>query len=208
MLDLEQLLSDLRDLEHELNSMGVEAVLDERDDGMPEFHFGEFGGGLEYDKKGFRFTIWAGEKDNVFETVFYKEFRHELIRRLANQYERKAEDVRDGWKKLSGDDTPMPDNLVKRADGYSSQAEKLRDAIQNDDVPMLLSEEDFNTLSHHRPLMIVQPEELSKRLQGMGLLKSKYWMDDLYDELTDEGRVAVGYTSRVKNLALPSDFRR
>ena len=137
MLDLEQLLSDLRDLEHELNSMGVEAVLDERDDGMPEFHFGEFGGGLEYDKKGFRFTIWAGEKDNVFETVFYKEFRHELIRRLANQYERKAEDVRDGWKKLSGDDTPMPDNLVKRADGYSSQAEKLRDAIQNDDVPML-----------------------------------------------------------------------
>ena len=194
--------------ENKLNSMGVEAVLDERDDGMPEFHFGEFGGGLEYDKKGFRFTIWAGEKDNVFETVFYKEFRHELIRRLANQYERKAEDVRDGWKKLSGDDTPMPDNLVKRADGYSSQAEKLRDAIQNDDVPMLLSEEDFNTLSHHRPLMIVQPEELSKRLQGMGLLKRKYWMDDLYDELTDEGRAAVGYTSRVKNLALPSDFRR
>lgn len=208
MLDLEQLLSDLRDLEHELNSMGVEAVLDERDDGIPAFHFGELGGGLEYDKKGFRFTIWAGEKDNVFETVFYKEFRHELIRRLANQYERKAEDVRDGWKKLSGDDTPMPDNLVKRADGYSSQAEKLRDAIQNDDVPMLLSEEDFNTLSHHRPLMIVQPKELSKRLQGMGLLKRKYWMDDLYDELTDEGRAAVGYTSRVKNLALPSDFRR
>lgn len=32
--------------------------------------------------------------------------------------------------------------------------------------------------------------------------------DDLYDELTDEGRAAVGYTSRVKNLALPSDFRR
>lgn len=208
MLDLEQLLSDLRDLEHELNSMGVEAVLDERDDGIPVFHFGELGGGLEYDKKGFRFTIWAGEKDNVFETVFYKEFRHELIRRLANQYERKAEDVRDGWKKLSGDDTPMPDNLVKRADGYSSQAEKLHDAIQNDDVPMLLSEEDFNTLSHHRPLMRVQPEELSKRLQGMGLLKRKYWMDDLYDELTDEGRAAVGYTSRVKNLALPSDFRR
>lgn len=85
---------------------------------------------------------------------------------------------------------------------------KLRDAIQNDDVPMLLSEEDFNTLSHHRPLVIVQPEELSKRLQGMGLLKRKYWMDDLYDELTDEGRAAVGYTSRVKNLALPSDFRR
>lgn len=56
--------------------------------------------------------------------------------------------------------------------------------------------------------MIVQPEELSKRLQGMGLLKRKYWMDDLYDELTDEGRAAVGYTSRVKNLALPSDFRR
>ena len=208
MLDLEQLLSDLRNLERELNSMGVEAVLDERDDGMPEFHFGEFGGGLEYDRKGFRFTIWAGDTDNVYETVFYKEFRHELIRRLANQYERKAEDMRDGWKKLSGDDTPMPDNLVKKADGYSSQVEKLRDAIKNDGVPMLLSEEDFNTLSHHRPLMIVRPEELSKRLQETGLLERKYWMDDLYDELTDEGRAAVEYTSRVKNLALPSDFRR
>lgn len=46
MLDLEQLFADLHRLESELNEMGAEAVLDERDDGMPEFHFGEFGGGL------------------------------------------------------------------------------------------------------------------------------------------------------------------
>ena len=39
MLDLEQLLSDLRGLENELDGMGVEAVLDEREDGMPELHF-------------------------------------------------------------------------------------------------------------------------------------------------------------------------
>lgn len=38
MLDLEQLLSDLRGLENELDGMGVEAVLDERDDGMPDFN--------------------------------------------------------------------------------------------------------------------------------------------------------------------------
>ena len=179
MLDLEQLLSDLRDLEHELNSMGVEAVLDERDDGMPEFHFGEFGGGLEYDKKGFRFTIWAGEKDNVFETVFYKEFRHELIRRLANQYERKAEDVRDGWKKLSGDDTPMPDNLVKKADGYSSQAEKLRDAIKDDGVPVFIDDfADFKLLRQHDPYDLLTGTT-GERLRKMGLVERKYNRDQV-----------------------------
>ena len=87
MLDLEQLLSDLRDLEHELNSMGVEAVLDERDDGMPEFHFGEFGGGLSWwVDKGFYLTIWAGNLSDVYDTNIFCEFRHELMRRLADQY--------------------------------------------------------------------------------------------------------------------------
>ena len=202
MLDLEQLLSDLRDLEHELNSMGVEAVLDERDDGMPEFHFGEFGGGLEYDKKGFRFTIWAGEKDNVFETVFYKEFRHELIRRLANQYERKAEDVRDGWKKLSGDDTPMPDNLVKKADGYSSQAEKLRDAIKDDGVPVFIADfADFKLLRQHDPYDLLTGAT-GDRLRKMGLVERKYNRDQVFDELTDKGRAAIEYTERTMGISL------
>ena len=66
MLNLEQLLSALRDLEHELNSMGVEAVLDERDDGMPEFHFGEFGGGLSWwVNTGFDLPLWAGSLRDV-----------------------------------------------------------------------------------------------------------------------------------------------
>lgn len=96
MLDLEQPLSDLRDLEHELNSMGVEAVLDERDDGMPEFHFGEFGGGLSWwVNKGFYLTIWAGNLSDVYDTDIFCEFRHELMRRLADQYEGKAQDTRD-----------------------------------------------------------------------------------------------------------------
>ena len=97
MLDIEELLNDLRGLEHELNGMGVNAVLDERDDGMPEFHFGDFGGGLDHNGKGFIFTIWAGDVDNVYHTCIFKEFRHELLRRLADQYKRKAEDARDGW---------------------------------------------------------------------------------------------------------------
>ena len=115
MLDLEQLLSDLRDLEHELNSMGVEAVLDERDDGMPEFHFGEFGGGLSWwVNKGFYLTIWAGDLSDVYDTNIFCEFRHELMRRLADQYERKAWDTRDTWRQLCGDDTPMPANLAEK----------------------------------------------------------------------------------------------
>ena len=202
MLDLEQLFADLHRLESELNEMGAEAVLDERDDGMPEFHFGEFGGGLEYDKKGFRFTIWAGEKDNVFETVFYKEFRHELIRRLANQYERKAEDVRDGWKKLSGDDTPMPDNLVKKADGYSSQAEKLRDAIKDDGVPVFIDDfADFKLLRQHDPYDLLTGAT-GDRLRKMGLVERKYNRDQVFDELTDKGRAAIEYTERTMGISL------
>lgn len=115
MLDLEQPLSDLRDLEHELNSMGVEAVLDERDDGMPEFHFGEFGGGLSWwVNKGFYLTIWAGNLSDVYDTDIFCEFRHELMRRLADQYEGKAQDTRDAWGGLCGDDTPMPANLAEK----------------------------------------------------------------------------------------------
>lgn len=96
MLDLEQLLSDLRGLENELDGMGVEAVLDERDDGMPEFHFGEFGGGLSWwVNKGFYLTIWAGNLSDVYDTNIFREFRHELMRRLADQYEGKAQDTRD-----------------------------------------------------------------------------------------------------------------
>ena len=101
MLDLEQLFTDLHRLESELNEMGAEAVLDERDDGMPEFHFGEFGGGLAWwVNKGFYLTIWAGNLSDVYDTNIFHEFRHELIRRLADQYERKAREVRGTWAGL------------------------------------------------------------------------------------------------------------
>lgn len=139
MLDLEQLLSDLRGLENELNGMGVEAVLDERDDGMPEFHFGEFGGGLSWwVNKGFYLTIWAGDLSDVYDTDIFCEFRHELMRRLADQYEGKAQDTRDTWGRLCGDDTPMPANLAEKADGYERVAERLRDAIKDDGVPVFI----------------------------------------------------------------------
>ena len=125
MLDLEQLLSDLRGLENELDGMGVEAVLDERDDGMPEFHFGEFGGGLSWwVNKGFYLTIWAGNLSDVYDTNIFHEFRHELMRRLADQYEGKAQDTRDTWGRLCGDDTPMPANLAEKSDGYERRAER------------------------------------------------------------------------------------
>lgn len=205
MLDLEQLLADLRGLESELNEMGVEAVLDERDDGMPEFHFGEFGGGLEYDRKGFRFTIWTGDTDNVFETVFYKEFRHELICRLVDQYERKTEDTYDGWRKLSGNETPMPENLVEKADGYKHTAERLRDAIRDDGVPVFLDPAEFKTLRRHDPRdLLTGPDR--DRLRGLGLVERRYYVDQVFDELTDKGRAAVEYTARTMGRSPRNDI--
>lgn len=203
MLDLEQLLSDLRDLEHELNSMGVEAVLDERDDGMPEFHFGEFGGGLAWwVNKGFYLTIWAGNLSDVYDTNIFHEFRHELICRLADQYERKAREVRGTWAGLCGDDSPMPDNLVKKADGYSSQAEKLRDAIKDDGVPVFIDDfADFKLLRQHDPYDLLTGAT-GDRLRKMGLVERKYNRDQVFDELTDKGRAAIEYTERTMGISL------
>ena len=203
MLDLEQLLADLRGLEHELNDMGAEATLDERDDGMPGFHFGDFGGGLDWwVNKGFYLTIWAGGVDNVYHTCIFKEFRHELLRRLADQYERKAKGVRDGWSGLCGDDTPMPANLAGKAEGYRHVAEKLRHAIEDDGVPVFIdSYADFKLLRQHDPRDLLDGPD-GDRLRDMGLVERKYNRGQVFDELTDKGERAVEYTARTMGVGL------
>lgn len=203
MLDLEQLLSDLRDLEHELNSMGIEAVLDERDDGMPEFHFGEFGGGLSWwVNKGFYLTIWAGNLSDVYDTNIFREFRHELMRRLADQYEGKAQDTRDTWGRLCGDDTPMPANLAEKVDEYEHVAERLRNAIENDGVPVFIDNyADFKLLRQHDPRDLLTGAA-GDRLRGMGLVARRYYIDQVFDELTDKGEKAVEYTARTMRVSL------
>ena len=203
MLDLGQPPSDLRDLEHEPNSMGVEAVLDERDDGMPEFHFGEFGGGLSWwVDKGFHPTIWAGNLSDVYDANIFCEFRHEPMRRLADQYERKAWDTRDTWRRLRGDDTPMPANPAEKADGYERMAERLRDAIKDDGVPVFIDDfADLELLRQHDPRDL--PTDVAgRRLRDMGLVERKYRPGDVFDELTDKGRAAVEYTARTMGVSL------
>lgn len=203
MLDLEQLLADLRGLEHELNDMGAEATLDERDDGMPEFHFGDFGGGLAYwVNKGFYFTIWAGSLIDVYHTNIFHEFRHELTRRLADQYERKAQDTRDTWGRLCGDGTPMPANLAEKAEGYRHVGERLRHAIEDDGVPVFIDNyADFKLLRQHDPYdLLTSPD--GRRLHDMGLVERKYNRDQVFDELTDEGEKAVEYTARTMGVSL------
>lgn len=203
MLDLEQLLSDLRGLENELDGMGVEAVLDERDDGMPEFHFGEFGGGLSWwVNKGFYLTIWAGNLSDVYDTNIFCEFRHELIRRLADQYEGKAQDTRDTWGRLCGDNTPMPANLAEKADGYERMAERLHDAIKDDGVPVFIDDfADFKLLRQHDSYDLLTGAT-GDRLRKMGLVERKYNRDQVFDELTDKGRAAIEYTERTMGISL------
>lgn len=203
MLDLEQLLSNLRDLEHELNSMGVEAVLDERDDEMPEFHFGEFGGGLSWwVNKGFYLTIWAGNLSDVYDTNIFREFRHELMRRLADQYEGKAQDTRDTWGRLCGDDTPMPANLAEKTDEYEHVAERLRNAIENDGVPVFIDNyADFKLLRQHDPRDLLTGAA-GDRLRGMGLVARRYYINQVFDELTDKGQAAIEYTARTMGVSL------
>lgn len=206
MLGVEELLNDLHGLEKTLNTMGVHAKLEERYDEMPYFDFRTFEGGLDHDGNGFRFVIRAYKSDNVYSALTYPEFRHELMRRLAEKYEHEVTETLNEWRRLSGDDTPMPANLTKANERRSAVAARLRSAIAKDDVPMLLSDEDFKTLSRHRPPATVQPEEASERLQGIGLLRRRYYIDQVFDVLTDKGRAAVEYTARVTGRSLPRDF--
>lgn len=152
--------------------------------------------------KGFYLTIWAGNLSDVYDTNIFHEFRHELIRRLADQYERKAREVRGTWAGLCGDDSPMPDNLVKKADGYSSQAEKLRDAIKDDGVPVFIDDfADFKLLRQHDPYDLLTGAT-GDRLRKMGLVERKYNRDQVFDELTDKGRAAIEYTERTMGISL------
>lgn len=96
----------------------------------------------------------------------------------------------------------MPDNLVKKADGYSSQAEKLRDAIKDDGVPVFIDDfADFKLLRQHDPYDLLTGTT-GDRLRKMGLVERKYNRDQVFDELTDKGRAAIEYTERTMGISL------
>ena len=151
---------------------------------------------------GWYLTIWAGNLSDVYDTNIFCEFRHELMRRLADQYEGKAQDTRDGWRRLCGDDTPMPANLAKKADEYERAAERLHDAIRDDGVPVFIDNfADFKLLRQHDPRDLLT-DAAGDRLRGMGLVERRYYVDQVFDELTDEGRAAVEYTARTMGISL------
>ena len=124
------------------------------------------------------------------------------MRRLADQYEGKAQDTRDTWGRLCGDDTPMPANLAEKADGYERVAERLHDAIRDDGVPVFIDNfADFKLLRQHDPRDLLT-NVTGQRLRDMGLVERKYRPGDVFDELTDKGRAAVEYTARTMGISL------
>ena len=196
MLRLEELLADLRGLERELKALGVDVTLGEREDGMPRLMFDGLDGGLCCDpSETFCLTILSDGLDGRYITRRFDEFRHEMIRLLAGRYERKAADMPAEWDRLSGGE-PMPDNLIQRAREYGRMADRLRDAIRNDDVPVLLDRHDFKLLDRRDPRLRLSESDAA-RLRDMGLVARKYVLVDVFDELTDKGKKAVEYTNGV-----------
>jgi len=47
---------------------------------------------------------------------------------------------------------------------------------------------------------VVDPEEESQRLQDLGVLERRYYIDQVFDVLTDKGEKALEFASHVKTL--------
>lgn len=194
-LTLERQLADLRGLERELNELGIDATLGEREGGMPRLTFDDLDGGLYCDMAGtFGFSIRSDDINGLYITRRFDEFRHELARFLAGRYERKAEDMPAEWDRLSGGGTPMPGNLAEKAQEYGQMADRLHNAIKDDDIPILLDGHDFRLLNQRDPRLHL-PDPDAARLRDMGLVARRRVLVDVFDELTDEGRKAVEYTN-------------
>ena len=203
MLEIEIWLSELRGLEREFANLGVGVELADGDEGLPILDFGcEVGGGLGYDSLEFEFYVWSIGEERPYSTCDLKEFRHELARRLADQYERDAKEAYDLWRELD-DTTPMVQSLADDARRERELAGRLRDLIKDDGVPVLLDRRDFDALAGHRRPLPVSPDPASERLRSLGLMERRMRDGREVDVITDEGRRALKYTARTSEETKP-----
>lgn len=203
MLEVEIWLSELRGLEREFADIGVGVELADGDEALPVLDFGcEVGGGLAYEDCEFEFYVWSIGVDRPYTTCDLKEFRHELARRLAGQYERDAKEAYDLWRELD-DTTPMFQSLADDAAREKELAGRLHALIKDDGVPVLLDRQDFNTLACHRRPLPVSSGPTNEHLRSLGLMERRTQDGQEVDVITDEGRRALKYTARTSERTKP-----
>lgn len=128
----------------------------------------------------------------------FDEFRVRIITLTADEYLDKAKDKRKQWADLcDGTDTPMPESLAAVVSDMENKANRLKALLEPDD-PSLLNKRDTAILKELKPYAVVKPEEESQRLRELGVLERRYYIDQVFDALTDKGEKALKFASHVE----------
>ena len=130
----------------------------------------------------------------------FDEFRVRIITLTADACLDRAKDKRKRWADLcDGTDTPMPDSLAAVVSDMEDKANRLKALLEPDDPP-LLDGRNTAILTDLKPYAVVKPAEESQRLRELGVLECRYYIDQVFDALTDKGEKALEFASHVKRV--------
>ena len=128
----------------------------------------------------------------------FDEFRVRIITLAADEYLDKAKGKRKQWASLcDGADMPMPESLAAVVSDMEDKANRLKALLESDDPP-LLDGRDIAILKDLKPYGVVKPAEKSQRLRELGVLERRYYIDQVFDALTDKGEKALEFASHVE----------
>lgn len=128
----------------------------------------------------------------------FDEFRVRIINLTADEYLDRVKDMRKRWADLcDGTDTPMPDSLAAVVSDMEDKANRLKALLEPDDPP-LLDKRDTAILTDLKSYAVVKPAEESQRLRELGVLERRYYIDQVFDALTDKGEKALEFASHVE----------
>lgn len=201
MLNIEKTLQSVRDLLDRLSKEGVEFAL-------VESKYCNCVAGIQDPKDDVRVFLdctigtdgrfsWQ-DYDGHEGLCDFDEFRVLIINLTANKYLDKAKDKRKQWDGLcEGTDTPMPESLAVAVSDMEDKANRLKALLEPDDPP-LLDGRDIAILKELKPYGVVKPAEESQRLRELGVLERRYYIDQVFDALTDKGEKALKFASHVE----------
>ena len=200
MLNIEKTLQSVRDLLDRLGKEGVEFTLVESEcsdcvadirDPNKAYVF------LECSIRPNGTFVWR-DYDHHKGVCDFDEFRVWIITLTADEYLDRVKNMRKRWDDLcDGTDTPMPESLAAVVSGMEDKANRLKALLEPDDPP-LLDKRDIAILKDLKPYAVVEPAEESQRLRELGVLERRYYIDQVFDALTDKGEKALEFASHVK----------
>lgn len=203
MLNIEKTLQSVRDLLDRLSKKGVKFAL-------TESKYSDCIADIRNPNKVYVFLecsiqpngtfIWR-DYDRHKGVCDFDEFRVRIITLTADSYLDKVKDKRKQWASLcDGTDTPMPESLSAVVSDMEDKANRLKALLEPDDPP-LLDKRDIAILTDLKPYGVVKPAEESQRLRELGVLERRYYIDQVFDALTDKGEKALKFAAHVERTA-------